>query len=105
LALKFLHMVYFYPTDGGTAEDAEKIAAGCRNHLTKIPTVRRLEVGYPAGTPREVVDNSYALALLVEFDDAAGHDIYQDHPDHHAFADECRRYWSRVQIYDSLVSE
>ena len=45
----------------------------------------RLNVGKPAGTDRAVVDNSYAVALLVEFADSSAHDVYQDHPDHKAF--------------------
>lgn len=98
-------MVYFWPREGGTTDDAERLAQGCRTHLTNIPGVLRLEVGFPAGTGRDVVDNSYAVALLVEFADAAGHDVYQDHPDHLRFIEECSRYWSRVQVYDSVVAQ
>lgn len=101
--MAFLHMVYFWVKEGGTQEDAEKIAEGCRKHLTKIPTVRRLEVGHPAGTPRDVVDNSYGTALLVEFEDVEGHDVYQDHDLHNAFIAECHAHWSRVQVYDTLT--
>ncbi len=104
----FLHVVYFWPPEGATpeaaAEAATRLAEGCRKHLPNIPGVLRLEVGFPAGTAREVVDNSYAVVLLVEFADAAAHDVYQDHPDHHRFIEECRTYWSRVQVYDSVVA-
>ena len=98
----FLHLVYFYGREDGGPEDAQRLAEGCRKHLPGIPGVRRLEVGFPAGTPRPVVDNSYAVALMVEFADKAGHDVYQDHPDHLRFIEECKQYWSRVQIYDSI---
>ncbi len=99
----FLHMVYFWLKDSGNAVHAESIAAGCRTHLTKIPGVLRLEVGFPAGTDRDVVDNSYGVALLVEFPDAAAHDVYQDHPDHLAFIAECSHYWSHVRVYDAKI--
>ena len=102
---KFQHNVYFYPTDNAAPDAAGKLAEGCRRHLSAIPGVLRLEVGTPAGTPRDVVDNNYAVALLVELTDSAAHDVYQDHPDHHAFIAECRQYWSRVQIYDTLLTE
>ena len=68
-----------------------------------VPSVPRLEVGTPAGTPREVVDNSYAVALLVEFVDQAGHNLYDVHPEHLKFIKECEHLGTRVQIDDSLI--
>jgi hypothetical protein len=100
---RFFHNVYFWLNEGAAASDADQIADGCRTHLTSIPGVLRLTVGKPAGTPREVVDNSYGLALLLEFASKEAHDLYQDHADHHKFIDECKAYWSRVRIYDTLV--
>ena len=99
----FLHMVYFWLREGGTPADAERLAAGARRHLSGIPGVLRLRVGVPAGTDRDVVDNSYGVALQLEFACAAEHDAYQDHPDHHAFIRECSEFWSRVQVYDTIV--
>src|SRR5690242_19418123 len=61
----FLHMVYFWLAAGGGAAEAEQLAEGARKHLGAIPGVLRLETGFPAGTPRGVVDNSYGVALLV----------------------------------------
>ena len=102
-ATGFLHTVYFWLRENAAEGDAERLAEGCRKHLTGIPGVLRLAVGFPAGTEREVVDNSYGVALLVEFADSAGHDIYQEHPDHYRFIEECRSLWSRVQVYDTLL--
>jgi hypothetical protein len=96
-------MVYFWLRENAEAGDAERLAEGCRKHLAGIPGVLRLAVGFPAGTERDVVDNSYGVALLVEFADSAGHDYYQDHPDHHQFIAECSSLWSRVQVYDTLL--
>lgn len=100
----FFHTVFFWPCEGGDTEDAGRLAAGCRAHLSGIPGVLRLTVGRPAGTGREVVDSSYAVALLVEFPNEAAHDVYQDHPDHLRFIAECGRFWSRVQVYDTVPS-
>jgi quinol monooxygenase YgiN len=99
----FLHMVYFYPADGADTEETEQLIAGIRRNLPGIPGVLRLEVGTPAGTPREVVDNGYAVAMLCEFADADAQDAYQDHPDHHRFVEECRSLWSKVIVFDSLI--
>jgi hypothetical protein len=99
----FLHLVYFYPREGAQPGDTEQLLQGCRKHLTNIPGVLQLEAGIPAGTPRAVVDNAYAVGLLVAFADRAAHDVYQEHPDHQAFIAECKHLWSRVQVYDTLV--
>ena len=100
----FLHMVYFWLREGGTSEDAAELAQGCRTYLPSIPGVLRLEVGFPAGTPRDVVDNSYGVALLVEFADSAAHEVYQEHPEHYRFIEQCSSLWSKVQVYDSIVA-
>lgn len=101
----FLHMVYFWLRADADLGDAEKLARGCRTHLSSIPGVLRLAVGVPAGTPRDVVDNSFGVALLVEFADSSAHDVYQNHPDHLRFIEECRSFWSRVQVYDAVVAQ
>ena len=100
----FFHNVFFWLRDGAEAADASLLADGCTAHLTGIPGVLRLTVGSPAGTDRRVVDNSYRVALLVEFADAAAHDVCQDHPDHLCFIDECSKFWSRVQVYDVVAA-
>ena len=98
---KFFHHVYFWTHEG----DARALAAGCRAHLSHIPCVRKMTVAVPAGTPRAVVDNSYAVALLLEFETSAAHDEYQTHPDHLRFIDDCKHLWSRVLIYDAVPAK
>ncbi len=100
----FIHIVYFYLPEGAPSDTAQKLAEGCKKYLPGIPGVVRLAVGYPAGTPRAVVDNSYGVALVVEYADSAAHDVYQDHPLHLEFIAENKQYWSRVQVYDSIVA-
>ena len=96
----FFHNVFFWLREGGGPDAAQQLIQGCRQHLTGIPGILRLSVGVPAGTQRAVVDNSYGVALLIEFADRAAHDVYQDHPDHQRFIQECGPLWERVQIYD-----
>ena len=99
----FIHMVYFYLRDAAQPGDAERLVAGCRKYLTNIPGVLHLEAGFPAGTPRAVVDNTYGVGLLVELVDSAAHDVYQDHPDHLQFIRECGGLWDRVRVYDTAL--
>ena len=98
----FHHAVYFWLKEDGAAEDAQKIAGACRTHLADIPVVLQMTVGVPAETSGGPVDNSYAVALLIEFADKAAHDVYDTHPNHLRFIEECKDLWSRVQVYDSV---
>jgi hypothetical protein len=96
----FVHTVFFWLKETAPAGEAERLAASCRELLSKIPAVRKLEAGRPAMTPREVVDNSYDVGLCVLLDDAAGHDVYQVHEFHQQFIARHKEHWKRVQVYD-----
>jgi hypothetical protein len=70
--------------------------------LRKIETVRKLYIGVPASTEkRDVVDNSYHASELMFFDDLAGQKVYQDHPIHKKFVDDCSNLWEKVIVYDA----
>jgi len=97
----FIHTVFFYTPEGQSAEELAALEAGIRT-LKEIPSVQEFFVGPAAGTPREVVDNSYGIALIVHFADQAGHDLYQDHPIHLKFIEDHQDKWERVQVYDTL---
>lgn len=96
----FIHTVYFWLKDGTSAAARQQLEEDCRGLLGTIPTVRHLWTGKPAMTPREVVDNSYGVGLTVVLDDAAGHEVYQEHPLHKKFIARNKAHWTRVQVYD-----
>lgn len=96
-----VHAVYFWLKDGLTLEDAARFRGGLES-LRGCESVRDLFVGVPASTDRPVIDRTYTFALVVLFDDLAGHDAYQVHPIHRAFVETFSPYWKRVQIYDSI---
>ena len=96
----FIHTVYFWLKNGTSPVARQQLAEDCRELLGKIPTVRHLWAGMPAMTARDVVDNSYGVGLTVVLDDAAGHDVYQEHPLHKEFIERNKAHWERVQVYD-----
>jgi hypothetical protein len=98
----FIHTVFFWFAEGVTEEQKAAFVEGLES-LREVPTVRKFYIGLPAGTPREVVDNSYDYALILFFDDKAGQDAYQVHPIHQAFAQGLEEVWERVQVYDTVV--
>jgi len=96
----FIHTVYFWLKPGASKTAQQQLVADCLAYLGKIPTVRHLWTGVPAMTPREVVDNSYAVGLTVVLDDAGGHDVYQEHSLHKVFIERNKAHWVQVQVYD-----
>ena len=96
----FVHTVYFWVNPGVGQEAVAAMARDCRELLGKMPMVKHLWAGVPAGTQRPVVDNSYALGLTVILDDSTGHDAYQAHPQHKEFIARHKQHWSRIQVYD-----
>ena len=96
----FVHAVYFWMKPEATDAHRAQLIADAKSYLGKVPGVRQLWAGGPAMTPREVVDNSYAVGLLVALDNSAAHDVYQTHPLHLEFIARNKANWDRVKIYD-----
>jgi len=96
------HHVFFWLKNRDSKEDLTKLLEGLRT-LEKIETIRKLHIGVPASTEkRDVVDNSYSASELMFFDDTAGQKIYQDHPIHQKFIENCSHLWEKVIVYDAI---
>ena len=96
------HHVFFWLKNRDSKEDLTKLIEGLKT-LEKIESVRKLHVGVPASTEqRPVVDSSYSASELIFFDDVAGQNIYQDHPVHKKFIEQCSHLWEKVIVYDSI---
>jgi hypothetical protein len=98
----FIHTVFFWVKDGTPASAVAQLKGDCVELLGEIPGVKFCFAGTPAGTPRDVVDNSYAVGVTVVLDDSAAHDVYQTHPLHLDFIARNKPNWSRVQVYDHV---
>lgn len=97
----FVHHVFFRMKNPGSAEDRAALAAGLRK-LSRLELIRDFHIGVPAGTSRNVVDNSYGISWLVFFATAEDQDKYQAHPIHLEFVSECSRLWETVTVYDVI---
>ncbi|MBK7938017.1 MAG: Dabb family protein [Lewinellaceae bacterium] len=97
----FVHHVYFWMNPGATESDRQQLAAGIRS-LQAIETIKMSHIGTPADTNRDVIDRSYDFSWLVIFDTSEGQDIYQVHPTHLKFVEECKHLWRKVVVYDSI---
>lgn len=98
-----IHVVHFWLTDGLTEAEKKDFLKGVWS-LEGVPSVKRMFVGPAASTPsRGVVDNSFDYALIVYFDDVAGHDVYQEHPIHLKFVAEHEAKFKTVQVKDNVL--
>ena len=99
----FIHSVYFWLKDGVSNTARLEMMADANEKLREIPTVQQFWAGPPAGTPRDIVDNSYQIGLTVILEDAEAHEIYQEHPLHQEFIAKHKMNWEKVLVYDFLA--
>lgn len=97
-----IHTVYFWLHEGLDKMQLKEFERGLKSLLT-IPHVQEAYWGKPAGTPREVVDNSYQYSLTMFFKSTSEHDSYQVDDVHNEFIDKNKDKWKRVQVYDVLT--
>jgi hypothetical protein len=96
-----VHTVYFWLKPDLTAAQRAEFRRGVES-LGGIKSVEKIYVGTPAKTEkRPIIDDSYSVGLTVLCKDVAAHDAYQVDPIHHKFIEQCKQYWTRVQIYDA----
>jgi len=98
---RFVHHVFFWLREPVTDEIRNKFEDALKKLVT-IDTIVESHLGIPAPTDREVIDASYTYSLLITFKDKEAQDIYQEHPAHLRFIEECRDLWERVVVYDSV---
>jgi hypothetical protein len=100
---KLVHHVFFWLKRPDSKDDLTKLLAGLRT-LAKIESVRGIHIGVPAAVEkRDVVDSSYSASEILFFDDLAGQDVYQVHPIHKKFVEDCAHLWERVVVYDTIA--
>jgi hypothetical protein len=99
------HMVYFTLKDKSAAEK-DKLVAACKKYLSKHPGT----VYFSAGTlvedlKRPVNDRDFDVALHLVFKNRAAHDQYQTAKRHVQFIEENKENWTKVRVFDSVVTQ
>lgn len=80
------HVVVFNLDPAVSPEDAADLARRLNALPAAVPTLRSMTAGVDAG----LADGNADLAVVADFDDAAGWRAYQEHPDHQAVAADIR---------------
>jgi hypothetical protein len=97
----FIHHVYFWFKKPASKKDKTRFEEALKKLVT-VETIVEMHLGVPASTRREVVDRSYSYSLLTTFKSKEDQDIYQTHPTHLKFIEDCADLWERVVVYDSV---
>ena len=97
----FFHMVFFWLVDD-TAEVKKNFLKELTLFIDQVDEIKKVHVGPPADTDRDVIDNTYSYSFLVTFDSKKEHDIYQDHAAHKKFIENASSLWEKVLVYDSV---
>ena len=96
----FSHVVIFW-TKPELSNAADELVAGMEKYLRPIPGVLSFHVGRMAKSHRDVVDQSYQVALNLVFPDKATQDAYQVDPLHLEFVEKCfKPNCARAVVYD-----
>jgi hypothetical protein len=96
----FSHVVIFW-TKPEVANATDLLVEGAEKYLRPIEGVRFFHIGRMVKSHRDVVDQSYQVALNLVFDTKQAQDDYQIHPLHLEFVDKVFKVvCARALIYD-----
>ncbi len=98
------HVVLLWLNEPGNAAIKEKMVATSRTFQKEIPGIVSMSVGDALPSDREVVDDSFDLALVMRFKDKAALDAYEKHPVHvKAVKEVLAPNASKLKVYDVVV--
>ncbi len=97
----FVHQVYFWQKNVGSETDFAQLVIGLKT-LQKIEVIIGFHIGMPALSQDPDIDCSYSVSLLVCFNSAEDEKLYQVHPVHMKFMEDCGHLFNKVRVYDSL---
>lgn len=94
------HVVIFW-TKPEVANAVEELVAGAEKYLRPIPLVKSFHVGRMVKSHRDVVDQSYQVALNLQFETKQQEEDYQIHPSHLDFVEKAfKPNCHKAVIYD-----
>ena len=99
---EFIHSVYFWLKNPDSQSDRESFEKSLLKFINSSEYIVSKHVGTPAGTPRDVVDNTYTYSLILTFKSKEDQDKYQEEEVHKQFIKESEHLWEKALIYDSI---
>lgn len=101
---KVEHVVLAWLNEPGNAAVKDKMVAATHTFQKEIPGILALSVGDAIPSNRDVVDDSFDLAIVIRFKDKAALDAYEKHPVHvKAVKEVLAPNVSKLKVYDVSV--
>jgi len=97
----FVHHVFFWLKEPQNMEANKQFEQGL-NKLITVPQIQSSHIGTPVESPREVVDDSFTYSYMAFFKSKEDQEIYQTHPIHLQFIEDCQHLWEKVIVYDAM---
>ena len=97
----FFHLVFFWLVND-TPEVKKQFLKELKHFISQVKEIKKVHIGPPADTDRDVIDNTYSYSLVITFDSKKEHDIYQEHDAHKKFIENASSLWEKVLVYDSV---
>ncbi len=97
----FVHHVFFWLKDPKNTEARKAFEKGIQA-LVKVPQIQSYHIGTPVESPREVVDDSFTYSYIAFFKNGEDQNVYQTHPIHLKFVEDCKHLWEKVIVYDAI---
>lgn len=97
----FVHHVFFWLKEPNNPEARKQFEKGLQE-LIKVPQIQSSHIGTPVESPREVVDDSFTYSYMAFFKNKEDQNIYQTHPIHLKFIEDCQHLWQKVVVYDAM---
>ena len=96
----FSHIVIFW-TKPDKPSATDDLIAGANQYLKPIPGMRSFHIGQMVPSHRPVVEQSYQVALNIQFDTKKAQDGYQVHPLHMEFVEKSfKPNCAKCVVYD-----
>lgn len=100
LSGRFVHHVLFWLVEPENPKACAEFEGALRD-LVSIDLIVASNIGTPAATNRDVIENSYTYSMVATFANKADQDAYQIHPDHLKFIEKYGHLWDKVMVIDT----
>ena len=97
----FVHHVFFWLKEPNNSEACKQFEQGLQS-LIKVPQIQTSHIARPVESSRDVVDDSFTYSYMVFFKNKEDQEIYQTHPIHLKFIEDCQHLWNKVVVYDAM---
>ncbi len=97
----FVHHVFFWLKEPNNKEACRQFEQGLQS-LIKVPQILTSHIARPVESSRDVVDDSFTYSYMVFFKNSEDQEIYQTHPTHLKFIEDCQHLWNKVVVYDAM---